>query len=156
MGFLPPLLDMHLLDEARTVEEGEARSMCRRLAKEEGLLVGTSTGLNVAAAVALAKEAGSGKTSFEDGGRMEIAEKIKVLIVDDEQLIADSLSWVLNMEGFETCVVYSGEEAVAIAGSFRPDALICDVLMTGISGVETAARISEKFPAFSRDLATPV
>jgi cysteine synthase len=62
VGFLPPLLDQHLLDEVRTVEEEEARSMCRRLAKEEGLLVGTSTGLNVTAAVALAKEARPGKT----------------------------------------------------------------------------------------------
>jgi DNA-binding NtrC family response regulator len=78
---------------------------------------------------------------------MEIAEKLKILVVDDERLIADSMSWVLNMEGFETCVVYSGEEAIAIAGPFRPDALICDILMTGISGVETAARIYEKFPA---------
>jgi cysteine synthase len=36
--------------------------MCRRLAREEGILVGTSTGLNVVAAVALAKELGPGKT----------------------------------------------------------------------------------------------
>lgn len=36
--------------------------MCRRLAREEGLLVGTSTGLNVVAAIALAKELGPGKT----------------------------------------------------------------------------------------------
>jgi CheY-like chemotaxis protein len=78
---------------------------------------------------------------------MEIAEKVKILVVDDERLIADSMSWVLNMEGFETCVVYSGEEAIAIAESFHPDALICDIRMTGISGIETAARIREKFSA---------
>lgn len=36
--------------------------MCRRLAREEGLLVGTSTGLNVVAAIALAEELGPGKT----------------------------------------------------------------------------------------------
>lgn len=39
-----------------------ARGMCRRLAGEEGVLVGTSTGLDVVAAVALAEELGVGKT----------------------------------------------------------------------------------------------
>ncbi|KAM0721476.1 hypothetical protein Q7P37_002400 [Cladosporium fusiforme] len=61
-GAVPAHLDKKLYDEARAVEEEEARSMCRRLAKEEGLLVGTSTGLNVVAALALAKELGPGKT----------------------------------------------------------------------------------------------
>ncbi|KAH8807987.1 tryptophan synthase beta subunit-like PLP-dependent enzyme [Xylogone sp. PMI_703] len=61
VGFVPPHLDSTLYDEARAIEEGEARTMCRRLAKEEGLLVGTSTGLNVVAAIQLAKELGPGK-----------------------------------------------------------------------------------------------
>ena len=61
-GFIPPLLDKEFYDEARAIEEAEAREMCKRLAREEGLLVGTSTGLNVTAAVALAKELGPGKT----------------------------------------------------------------------------------------------
>ena len=62
IGFVPPLLDRDLYDEARAVPEEEGRIMCRRLASEEGLLVGTSTGLNVTAAIALAKELGPGKT----------------------------------------------------------------------------------------------
>jgi cysteine synthase len=62
VGFVPPLLSQALYDEVRTVPEVEARAMCRRLAREEGLLVGTSTGLNVTAAIALAKELGPGKT----------------------------------------------------------------------------------------------
>ncbi|WYZ35968.1 hypothetical protein EsH8_X_000615 [Colletotrichum jinshuiense] len=60
-GFMPPLLDSSLYDEVRAYPEEEAREMCRRLAKEEGILAGTSTGLNVVAAVALAKELGPGK-----------------------------------------------------------------------------------------------
>ncbi|KAL0933772.1 cysteine synthase a [Colletotrichum truncatum] len=60
-GFVPPLLDEALYDEARAISEDEARKMCRRLAKEEGLLTGTSTGLNVVAAIQLAKELGPGK-----------------------------------------------------------------------------------------------
>ncbi|WQF86687.1 Putative tryptophan synthase beta chain-like, PALP domain-containing protein [Colletotrichum destructivum] len=60
-GFVPPLLDRALYDEVRAYPEQEAREMCRRLAKEEGILAGTSTGLNVVAALALAKELGPGK-----------------------------------------------------------------------------------------------
>ncbi len=61
-GFLPPLLDSDLYDEVRAIDEGVAREMARRLAREEGLLTGVSSGLNVAAAAALARELGPGKT----------------------------------------------------------------------------------------------
>ena len=61
IGFLPPLLDKQLYNDALAIEEAEARAMCRHLAKEEGILAGTSTGLNVVAALKLAKELGPGK-----------------------------------------------------------------------------------------------
>lgn len=61
-GFVPPLLDASLYDEARGIDETEARSMARRLAREEGIFAGTSTGMNVVAATALARELGPGKT----------------------------------------------------------------------------------------------
>ncbi|KAE8390301.1 tryptophan synthase beta subunit-like PLP-dependent enzyme [Aspergillus alliaceus] len=60
-GFMPPHLDRNLYDEARAVTE-EARAMCPRLAKEEGLLVKTLPGLNVAAAIALVKQLGPDRT----------------------------------------------------------------------------------------------
>ncbi|KAF9630232.1 Pyridoxal phosphate-dependent enzyme beta subunit [Lasiodiplodia theobromae] len=62
IGSMPPLLDSALYDEARAISEEEGRKMARRLAKEEALLVGTSSGLNVVAAVDLAKELGPDKT----------------------------------------------------------------------------------------------
>jgi len=58
VGFYPPLLDRALCDEVRSISESSARAMCHRLAREEGLLVGTSTGLNVVAALDLARELG--------------------------------------------------------------------------------------------------
>jgi cysteine synthase A len=61
-GFRPPHLKDTDFDEARTVDENEAREMARRLAKEEGIFAGTSSGLNVAAALQLARELGPGKT----------------------------------------------------------------------------------------------
>lgn len=62
IGFVPPLLDPDRYDEVRPVAEAEGRAMARRLAAEEGLLAGTSSGLNVAGAVAIAEELGTGHT----------------------------------------------------------------------------------------------
>ncbi len=62
VGMVPPLLDSAFYDEVRTVEEDDARQMARRLAKEEGIFAGISSGLNVAAAVQLAEELGSEHT----------------------------------------------------------------------------------------------
>ena len=50
----PPLLEDGLYDDVHTVREADARAMARRLAAEEGLFAGTSTGLNVAAAAEVA------------------------------------------------------------------------------------------------------
>ena len=58
VGFEPPFLDRTRCSDIRTVDENEAMQMCRRLAAEEGLLCGTSTGLNVCAAISLAEELG--------------------------------------------------------------------------------------------------
>lgn len=60
-GSIPPHMQDRPYDEARAIDEQEARAMVRRLAREEGVFVGTSSGLNVVAAVQLAKELGPGK-----------------------------------------------------------------------------------------------
>jgi cysteine synthase A len=62
IGFVPPLLDTDLYEEARAIEEDDGRDMARRLAAEEGLLAGISSGLNVAGAVEIARELGEGHT----------------------------------------------------------------------------------------------
>ncbi|HCA79380.1 MAG TPA: cysteine synthase [Bacteroidetes bacterium] len=62
IGFVPPLLEKTLYDEARDIDETEARQMARRLAREEGIFAGTSTGMNVLGACLLARELGSGHT----------------------------------------------------------------------------------------------
>ena len=55
-GFVPPHLTKADYDEARAIDENEARAMARRLAQEEGVFAGVSTGLNVLAALQLASE----------------------------------------------------------------------------------------------------
>jgi cysteine synthase A len=62
IGFTPPLLDTDRYDEARAIDEAEGRRMARRLATGEGLLAGTSTGLNAAGAIEIAVELGAGHT----------------------------------------------------------------------------------------------
>jgi cysteine synthase len=59
-GSVPPHLQDRPYDEARAVDEAGARAMANQLAREEGLLVGTSSGLNIVAAVQIAKELGPG------------------------------------------------------------------------------------------------
>jgi cysteine synthase len=60
-GGVPPHMADKPYDEARAVDELEARAMARRLAREEGILVGTSSALNIVAALRLARELGPGK-----------------------------------------------------------------------------------------------
>ncbi len=60
VGFEPPFLDRSRMREIRAVDQELGFAMCRRLAREEGLLCGASGGLNVVAAVELAREVGPG------------------------------------------------------------------------------------------------
>ena len=61
-GFVPPLLDAALYDEARGIDEAAARAMARRLARAEDVFSGISTGMNVVGALQVAQELGPGYT----------------------------------------------------------------------------------------------
>ena len=71
---------------------------------------------------------------------------MRILIVDDESVIADSLATIFRANGFEARAVYSGERAVELAQSFEPDVLISDVIMQGMTGIEVAVHVREHFP----------
>jgi cysteine synthase A len=60
-GFWPPHLTRDAFDEARAIDENEGRAIARRAAKEEGIFAGTSSGLNIKAAIDIARELGPGK-----------------------------------------------------------------------------------------------
>ena len=66
------------------------------------------------------------------------ASKPRVLVADDEQVIANTLAIILNQAGFEARAVFSGEKAVEALDTFQPDMLISDVIMTGMTGIEAA------------------
>ncbi|HYL71134.1 MAG TPA: pyridoxal-phosphate dependent enzyme, partial [Candidatus Dormibacteraeota bacterium] len=58
IGFVPPLWRRAEVDQIRTVSSADAKAMARRLAREEGIFAGTSTGANVVAALAVAQHLG--------------------------------------------------------------------------------------------------
>src|SRR3984885_9372750 len=72
--------------------------------------------------------------------------KPRVLVADDEQVIANTLAIILNQAGFEARAVFSGEKAVEALDSFQPDMLISDVIMTGITGIEAAIITRNRLP----------
>ena len=71
----------------------------------------------------------------------------RVLVVDDERVIAETLGIILRKSGFDTAVAYDGQEAVDKAESWRPDALVSDVIMPRMNGIDAAIRIAALLPA---------
>jgi cysteine synthase A len=61
-GFIPTLVDLNAIDEVVKVTSDDAMDMSRRLIREEGLMVGISSGANVIAAMKIGKKLGHGKT----------------------------------------------------------------------------------------------
>ena len=72
--------------------------------------------------------------------------KPRVLVVDDERVIADTLSIILNQNGFDASPVYTGTAAVDRAKETRPELVISDVIMPDMNGIEAAIRIREILP----------
>ncbi len=72
--------------------------------------------------------------------------KPRVLVADDEQVIANTLAIILNQAGFEARAVYSGEKVLEALDTFHPDMLISDVIMTGMTGIEAAIQTRTKLP----------
>ena len=70
----------------------------------------------------------------------------RVLVLDDERVIANSLALILNRSGFDARAVYTAEAAIRTAGELNPDILISDVIMEGMTGIDAAIRITEIVP----------
>ncbi len=73
--------------------------------------------------------------------------KPRILVVDDERRIADTLVIILNQNGFDASAVYTGTDAVDRARSSRPDLVISDVIMPDMNGIEAAIQIRNILPA---------
>lgn len=73
-------------------------------------------------------------------------DKTRVLVVDDEKIVADTFAMILQLENYEARAVYSAEEAVAILPSFDPQIVVSDIVMGAMSGFDLAIYLAEHQP----------
>jgi CheY-like chemotaxis protein len=74
------------------------------------------------------------------------ARKSRVLVADDERVIADTLKLILAGAGYDVMVAYDGLAAVEKAFEWTPDLLLSDVFMPRLSGIEAAIQVCERLP----------
>ncbi len=83
-------------------------------------------------------------TTDTDSTRLRVNPRI--LVVDDEVIIADTIVQILNRNGFIAEAAYSGEQAIEMARDTCPDLVLSDVLMPQVDGVEAAIQIRQLCP----------
>lgn len=69
-----------------------------------------------------------------------------ILVVDDEERLANTMTEILNISGFCAFTAYEGKSALQIAEEIRPDYLLTDVVMPEMNGVELAIEVRRKLP----------
>ena len=67
--------------------------------------------------------------------------KQKILIVDDDENIAELISLYLTKECFETKIVYDGESALDTLSSFKPNLILLDLMLPGMDGYQVCREI---------------
>jgi len=70
----------------------------------------------------------------------------RVLVVDDESAIADTIAKILTLSGFPAVAAYDGNGALEIALLRPPEMLITDVLLPGMNGIELALTVKRIYP----------
>ncbi len=84
--------------------------------------------------------------SDEAGSKQPQRSLPKILVVDDEKRIADTLTEILEMSGFQVATAYDGWDALEAAARFHPDYLLSDVLMPRMNGVDLAIALRKMYP----------
>ncbi len=70
----------------------------------------------------------------------------RVLIVDDDVMVADTLRMVFAKNGYDSRTSYSANEGLLCAREFRPNLLLCDVHMPGRDGLSLVAEVMRELP----------
>jgi DNA-binding NtrC family response regulator len=71
----------------------------------------------------------------------------KILIIDDEPTIADTLAVIFSSSGYESRSVYSAEQALEMLEEWGPDLAVIDVVLPGMNGIEFAIFLKASYPA---------
>ena len=72
--------------------------------------------------------------------------KQRVLVVDDDHLVADTLKLVFKANGYDSEAVYSAADGLALARTFAPGLLLCDISMPEQSGLQLAEALHHEMP----------
>ena len=72
-------------------------------------------------------------------------EQKKILIIEDEQAIADLLAYGLNKEGISTLIAGSGGEGLRMMGEFKPDLLLLDWMLPDQSGLDICKQVTASY-----------
>lgn len=71
----------------------------------------------------------------------------RILIVEDEKVVADTLGQILVAHGYEIRVVYSAEDALETIAQWPPNVAVLDVMLPKMNGIELAVVLKENFPS---------
>ncbi len=77
---------------------------------------------------------------------VEIEKRKRVLIVDDERVITDTLVTIFSQRGYETKGVYSAEQALDSLEDWQTDLVVIDVMLPAMNGIDLAIRIKSQWP----------
>jgi DNA-binding response OmpR family regulator len=70
----------------------------------------------------------------------------RILIVDDEKVVADTLGEILRTQGYDVRIAYSAEMAIDLLGWWSPELAILDVMLPRMNGIELAVVLRENYP----------
>ncbi len=66
---------------------------------------------------------------------------MKILIVEDEEMLARALAEKFGKSGFDTAIAHTGNTALKMAGEYKPDVILLDILLPGKSGIQVLRRL---------------
>ena len=73
----------------------------------------------------------------------------KILIIDDEEIFANTLSQIFQNQGYECRAVYSAEQAIETSAAWEPALAIVDVMLPGMNGIDFAIQLKASNPSIA-------
>jgi CheY-like chemotaxis protein len=89
---------------------------------------------------------GTVREPVDSAEQVDQNKRTKIMVIDDESLIAETVVEILTQVGFDATAVSDGSAAIEVAKTSKPDIVLSDVIMPGLNGVETGIRIREIVP----------
>jgi len=70
----------------------------------------------------------------------------RILIVEDERVVADTLGQILSASGYDVRTAYSAEEALTIVSAWQPEIAVLDVMLPNMNGIDLALALRKPVP----------